>query len=293
MRLILTPLLTLCVTSLLLTLPQFSSDTRTEASAREFKQIMKEQPRFHGQLGLRLGTAMRVGEHFSNLNLDPWTTWNFEPFYFHLYYYDKWFEINLEYQPPLKPLGMSHKTIQEEHGNDAGSAENQTDFSFVNVIGYPFQFFGLPLGISVGHLHHRVKWVGFENTDDIASLMQYLSLTYQAVTVGVTFRFLNRFRAGINVLLPYYIEIEHQYPEAGNNLYETLNQDELIPGFSLEFTAFVFKNLSISAEYYFMFLDTKVTRLNDMSGGNTGPLGPRTGYLNHRIALSVGYGFSL
>ena len=292
MRLILTPLLTLCVTSLLLTLPQFSSDTRTEASAREFKQIMKEQPRFHGQLGLRLGTAMRVGEHFSNLNIEPWTTWNFESFYFHLYYYDKWFEINLEYQPPLKPLGMNHKTIQEEHGSEAGSAENKTDFSFVNIIGYPFQFFGLPLGISVGHLHHRVKWVGFENTADSALSTQYMALTYQAVTVGVTFRFLNRFRAGLNIFLPYHTEIIHWNPNSLEELFEIMNQDKLIPGFSLEFTAFVFKNLSISAEYYFMYLDVKTTQLQDVAL-MTDPLGAHTGYLNHRIAISVGYGFSL
>jgi hypothetical protein len=279
------------MTSLLLTVPQFIENTRSDASAREFKQVMKEQPRFHRQLGLRLGTSMRIGEHFSNLDLDPWTTWNFEAFYFHLYYYDKWFEINLEYQPPMRPLGMNHKSIQDEHGSEAGSAENETDFSFVTVTGYPFQFFGLPLGISVGHLHHRVKWVGVDNRADGGVNMSYMALTYQAVTVGVTFRFLNRFRAGMNVFLPYHVEIIHWNPDTTEELYEVLNQDKLIPGFSLEFTAFIFKNLSISAEYYFMFLDAEVTRLYDTA--TTDPLGPHTGYLNHRIALSVGYGFSL
>lgn len=255
------------------------------------KTERKEVKGFTRNLGLRVGTSTRFGEIFTNRPVEPLKTWNWETVFFQLYYYDHWYEFNLAYQPPMKPGIQNYNEIQDAYNLQGSSFEDSTDFSNVSFTGYPLQFFNVNLGITLGHMHHRIKWIRADNLNSAPEL-EYLSLSYHAFTLGFTYRFISRLRIGANILLPYLSEMTYQSPDlgSGNFTLEKYESGSMVPGFSLEFTAFVFQNLSISAEYFFMYNNLRRVRSDTTSGGG---LENRVSYLNHRVALSVGYGFNL
>ncbi len=264
------------------------------AKRRKRKKMEREDVKgFTRNLGLRVGTSVRFGEIFTDRPVEPLKTWNWETVYFQLYFYDHWYEFNITYQPPMKPGIQNYNEIEDAYGTSGIYFEDSTDFSNVFFTGYPLQFFNVNLGITLGHMHHMIKWIRADNLDsDVGPELEYLSLSYHAFTLGFTYRFINRLRVGANILLPYHTEMIYQSPNlgGGDTTYEYFTTGSMVPGFSLEFTAFVFQNLSISAEYYFMYSNLTLSRSNTSSGGE---LENRVSYLNHRIALSVGYGFNL
>ena len=270
--------------------------TKEDLTKRRKRKKMerKEVKGFTRNLGLRVGTSVRFGEIFTDRPVEPLKTWNWETVFFQLYFYDHWYEFNLTYQPPMKPGTQNYNEIEDAYGIEGIGFEDSTDFSHVYFTGYPLQFFNVNLGITLGHMHHRIKWIRADNLNSAGANpeLEYLSLSYQAFTLGFTYRFINRLRVGANILLPYHTEMTYQSPDLGSTFYtlEKYKNGSMVPGFSVEFTAFVFQNLSISAEYYFMYSNLNLSSSDTTSGGE---LENRVSYLNHRITLSVGYGFNL
>ena len=262
--------------------------SKRKLGAKELRK-RRSQENFRRHLGLRLGTAARIGILSTNQDIDPKTTWNWETVFFQFYYYDYWFDVNATYQPPMAPGHSSYKSFSgETYGYQPEAGSDEISFSHIYLTGYPFQFFDLDLGITVGHLHYNVKWIRADSI--VSGEREYLKQSYQAMSVGVTYRFLNRFRAGANILLPYKARWTY-YTDDGpaNYTYQIFDQDKLIPGFSVEIAAFIFSNLSLSVEYYFMYSNLDVI----YSDTSTGTLGSSPSYMNHRITLAIGYGFKL
>ncbi len=261
--------------------------SKRKLGAKELRK-RRSQENFRRHLGLRLGTAARIGILSTNQDIDPKTTWNWETVFFQFYYYDYWFDVNATYQPPMAPGHSSYKSFSGVVGYQTSAGSDEISFSHIYLTGYPFQFFDLDLGITVGHLHYNVKWI---RADSIVSAQrEYLKQSYQAMSLGVTYRFLNRFRIGANVLLPYKVRLTYFTSDGGNYAYQIFDQDKLIPGFSVEIAAFIVSNLSISVEYYFMYSNLGQI-FDDTPNGAT--LGSNPKYMNHRITLAIGYGFKL
>jgi hypothetical protein len=264
--------------------------SRRKLGPKELRKRISQE-RFRRHLGIRLGTAARIGTLSTNQDIDPKTTWNWETLFFQLYYYDYWFDINATYQPAMAPGHSSYKSFSGAVGYyqpEAGSDE--ISFSHIYLTGYPFQFFDLDLGITVGHLHYNVKWVRADHSISTPE-REYLKQSYQAMSVGVTYRFLNRFRIGANILLPYKVRLTYYTDDNGAAYtYQLFGQDMMIPGCSVELAAFIVSNLSLSVEYYFMYSNLDEI-YSDTS--NTASIGSNPKYMNHRITFAIGYGFKL
>jgi outer membrane protein assembly factor BamA len=151
--------------------------------------------------------------------------------------------------------------------------------------------FNLNLGITLGILHHRVDWF---RSNQVSTQIEYSSIHYRAVILGVTWRFLDRFRAALDMLIPFntslvFRDFTTSFGVTNHLLYD---MDTPRPGFSLTFAVFIVDNLSLEVGYQFMFHHLKFKRDGATPSAND-PFGQKLHLFSHRITFSAGYGFDL
>ncbi len=248
----------------------------------------KESSRFNGNIGFRLGLSMNSTDMPSVV--DPEVTWSLESPWIQLYYYGKWFEVDLVWLPPLSRLWQSFEDVYTYNSyNIMGSPEDVSGYSRVAVTGYPFMVFDLNLGMTLGHLHHQVQWL---KTDNPASSgdKEFSRYQYQSLLLGVTWRFRDRFRIALDLTIPY--KLGFTYRDVFNGIRHIVyERRKIIPGVSFTFTAFIIKNLSLEAGYQLFVYDMKED--TNFTGTVNSHFGTRIRFYSHRITFAVGYGFNL
>jgi hypothetical protein len=263
-------------------------------SLSEKRQVQKTAPHktgSRGQLGFRVGLSIHSVDMPGNIT--PEVTWNLEPVWFQLYYYSHWFEIDLTWMPRARRYWQDYTPIEELQFLPGSNDLNRSlsDYSRAAVTGYPFRMFNLDLGITLGHLHHRVE--KYHSTGPTGgSTPLYSSLHYQALLAGITWRFLERFRIELDLIIPYRLELDYKDCQDPANIsaWVRFKLGKPLPGFSFTFTAFVFSNLSLEAGYQFLVYGLELDR--DVHGFNN-PFGQGLRVYSHRITFAVGYGFDL
>ncbi len=279
-------------------------EKRRERNIRKSAVVsLSEQKREDLSADLRAGNerelGFRAGLSFQSVdmpgNITPEVTWNLEPVWFQLYYYSRWFEIDLTWMPRARRYWQDYTPIEEVQIEPGSNDLNRSlsDYSRAAVTGYPFRMFNLNLGVTLGHLHHRVE--KYHSTDpSLPTTPLYSSLRYQALLAGVTWRFLERFRLELDLVIPYRLELDYKDSQAPLTIatWVRFKLGKPLPGAAFTFTAFLFDNLSLEAGYQFLVYDFELDRMVQDTGGNN-PFGQGLRVYSHRITFAAGYGFDL
>jgi hypothetical protein len=172
------------------------------------------------------------------------------------YYYDKWFEINLDFVP--------------------GGGASEKMFMCVETTAYPFYPFNLPLGISLGYMTYQMGWTSLNDNYEVKVESDY-------IYIGVTYRLWDRLRLGLAYMFDLKDSVtiddfstEYHYTDDGLNLNLMVSAEY-----------FVWRTLSLRFRYAFMNFNNK-----EESGGS-GSFGSHLRLHNHYLEFSVGYGFRL
>ena len=250
---------------------------------------LKKTGHFNRHLGFRLGLSMQSTDMPASVS--PERSWGLEPLFFQLYFYDRWFDLDLAYMPRVKRFWQNYARVEDVHHYTNRNGESSNDYFHVAVTGYPFRMFNLNLGITLGILHHRVDW--FRTNNPLEVEIEYSSVHYQSVVLGVTWRFLNRFRGSVNVLIPYDTGFTYRdfTTGGGTTTHLVFTRDKPLPGFSINFAGFIVDNLTIEAGYQFIITDVEYKR--ETGSGPVNPFGQHLRMFSHRITFSAGYGFDL
>ena len=243
---------------------------------------------FDRNLGFRLGLAMQATDMPAAVT--PEKTWNLEMASIQLYYYGRWFEADLTWVPGLPRLWQSYERVDNYYGGAIlSNPKAESEYVRFALTGYPFRVFDLNLGITLGILHHRVDWVYADIDNGGSSEYDYSNLLYQSVVLGVTWRFIDRFRISMDLIIPFNAENSFMTVNVYQN-HLVFKKKQSIPGFSFTFSAFLFRNLSLEAGYQFMVYELE---LEKHIFGTDNPFGQNLRFYSHRITFAVGYGFNL
>ncbi len=249
--------------------------------------------RFTNHLGARLGLSMNGADMPSAVS--PEMAWNLEPLFFQLYYYHRRFDIDFTWMPRVRRYWQNYKAQESEQAsldNDE-KYRSVSDYSRLTTTIYFFRKLNLSMGATLGHVYHRADKLRSNNPSTVT--VEYSSLRYQAVAAGITWKFLERFRVGWELYIPYRKEIEYKDTMVmamfSDQTWIRLNMRHPLPGLALFFTAFIFENISLEVGHQFFVYDMKTKSVK--GGAPVNPFGQKLRVFSHRVTFSMGYGFDL